>query len=141
MVGIYGTKMYRIFISHAWEYNDEYYRLINMLDKALYFTYINYSVPEHDPIRIRPSDQLGLEQALYDQIRPTHIVLILSGMYVNYRKWIQKEIDIALELRKPIIGIIPWGQERILVEVQSIANEMVGWSTLSIVDTIRRNAL
>ena len=62
-------------------------------------------------------------------------------MYVNHRKWIQEEIDIAQSYSKPIIGVIPWGQERVPIEVQKIAEEMVGWQTSSIVDAIRRWSL
>jgi len=36
--------MYDIFISHAWTYNDEYYKLENMLEEAPYFNWRNYSV-------------------------------------------------------------------------------------------------
>ena len=98
-------------------------------------------MPEHDPIHTGPYGQVELEQALYEQIRPSQVVLILSGMYVVFREWIQKEIDIALELRKPIIGVIPWGSERTPLVVQDVADEMVGWNTSSIVDAIRRSAL
>lgn len=141
MLDIFRPKSHRIFISHAWKYNDEYYRLIDLLNKVPYFTYENYSVPEHDPIHTGLNNQLELEQALFDQIRPTQVVLILSGMYVVFREWIQREIDIASQLRKPIIGIIPWGQQKIPIEVQEISQEMVGWNTSSIVGAIRRNAL
>jgi hypothetical protein len=132
-------KTYRIFISHAWEYDDEYYRLLRMLDEAPNFYYHNYSVPEHDPLHTRTDRQL--EQALYDQIKPTHIVIILAGMYVSYRYWIQKEIDIALEMDKPIIGIVPWGSKKVPQAVQDAADEIVGWRTDSIVRAIRENAL
>jgi len=132
-------KIYRIFVSHAWEYNDEYYRLLRLLDAASYFSYSNYSVPGHDPLHTRTNREL--EQALYDQIRPTHIVVVLAGMYVSYRYWIQKEIDIALEMGKPILGIMPWGSLRIPQAVQDAADEIVGWSTSSIVTAIRENAL
>ena len=30
-------KTYDLFISHAWEYNSEYYRLINLLNEAQLF--------------------------------------------------------------------------------------------------------
>jgi len=62
-------------------------------------------------------------------------------MYVSYRYWIQKEIDIALEMGKPILGIMPWGSLRIPQAVQDAADEIVGWSTSSIVTAIRENAL
>ena len=42
-------KTYRLFISHAWQYHDDYYRLVEMLNAANNFRWYNYSVPEHDP--------------------------------------------------------------------------------------------
>ena len=54
----------RIFISHAWKYNEEYYRLIDYLNDASEFQYANYSVPEHDP------KEGDIEEALRRQIRP-----------------------------------------------------------------------
>jgi len=51
-------KTYRIFISHAWKYNADYYRLVKMLKNAIYFSWQNYSVPEHDPVKIKFKKQL-----------------------------------------------------------------------------------
>jgi len=132
-------KTYRIFISHAWTYNESYHRLVKMLNEASYFKWQNYSVPQHDPLGAGTDREL--EKALHDQIGPTHIVIILSGMYVAYRKWIQKEIDIASGMGKPIIGVRPWGQERVPQAVQDAAREMVGWNTSSIINVIRKHAL
>lgn len=134
-----GLKTYRVFISHAWTYNEDYYRLEGTLDKAPYLNWQNYSVPEHDTLA--PALDTELEKALRRQISPTNIVIILSGMYAAYHKWIQKKIDIAIEMSKPIIGIKPWGQERIPQTVQDVGNEIVGWNTSSIVSTFRRHAL
>ena len=82
-----------------------------------------------------------LMAALDRQIRPVNVVLIISGMYVNYRDWIQYEIEVAQSYSKPIIGIRPWGSQRVPVAVQSAATEMVGWNTSSIVAAIRRNSI
>lgn len=128
-------KVYRGFISHAWDYNAEYYRLEKMLREAPNFDWANYSVPEHDALDT--TTDARLEEGLKNQIRPTNHVLILAGMYVNRRKWIQKEIEIAQEMGKTIIGINPWGQERIPKEVQDAAIVMVGWNTSTIVQAIR----
>lgn len=76
--------------------------------------------------------------ALYDQIRPTNIVVVLAGMYVAHRKWIQREIDLAQELHKPILGVHPWGSQMTPAEVQRSAICVVGWNTNSIVDALRR---
>ena len=132
-------KTYDMFISHAWRYNDEYYRLVNLLRSAIYFRWRNYSVPEHDPLDAYSTPRL--KAALDRQIRPVNAVLIVSGMYVNYREWIQYEIEVAQKYNKPIIGIRPWGAERIPIEVQLSAKIMVGWNTGSIVDAVRKYAI
>lgn len=132
-------RFYRLFISHAWIHNDDYYKLVNMLNNANNFSWHNYSVPEHDALPVKTNKQL--DEGLVLQIRPTQAVIIISGMYTAYRQWIQREIEIAQEMNKPIIGIKPWGNERIPLSVQNAAYEMVGWNTNSIVDAIRRHSL
>jgi hypothetical protein len=128
---------YKVFISHAWQYNEDYYRLIQMLDSAPRFSYSNYSVPEHDPFeRMTPGK---LEEKLKDQMVFVDIALFLCGMYANHSDWIQYELDHASSKGIPIVGIIPWGQERTPKAVQDAAVEMVGWNTNSIVDAVRRN--
>lgn len=136
-------KTYGLFVSHAWTYNAEYYRLVGMLDNAPNFYWRNYSVPEHDPI-INPSTQVGQGKLLAEldkQVRPVNCVLIVSGMYAAYSGWIQAEIKIAEGYSKPIVGIRPWGQERVPQAVSDPALEMVGWNTDSIVAAIRRNSI
>jgi hypothetical protein len=127
---------YRIFISHAWSYNDAYYRLINYLDAAPNFSYMNYSVPEHD--RVTGGNQLS--ENIRNQIRPVQVVIILGGLYVTYSNWIQFEIDFANSLRKPILGVRPWGSQIMPSAVTQSSHEIVGWNTTSIIDAIRRLA-
>ena len=57
-------------------------------------------------------------------------------MYVNYSKWIQKEIDGAEEKKKPILGVTPWGQQRVSRIVASAADRLVGWQKKSVVGGI-----
>ncbi len=129
-------KNYRIFISHAWRYDDDYRRMENLLKAASLFEYSSHSVPRHDPLK--GGSDIELEEQLRNQISGTNAVLILAGMYVNYSKWIQTEIDIAKAMDKPIIGIEPWGSTRIPVQVQSVAKEMICWNTSSVVSAIRK---
>ena len=107
-----------------------------MLKNAKRFEYRNYSVPKYDPLHAKNKKQLVKE--LRDQIRPANAVLIICGMYVKHREWIQKEIDIAREMKKPIIGISPHGAERIPQEIQDIA-PIISWRTVKIVDAIRHS--
>ncbi|MBO8183089.1 MAG: TIR domain-containing protein [Archaeoglobus sp.] len=136
-------RIYNLFISHSWSYSYEYNRLVNLLNNAPYFRWRNYSSPKHDPA-IDPTTRVGREKLikeLANQIKPASCVLILSGLYVSYSYWIQREIDLALYYSKPIIGVVPLGGERMPSRVRGVADEIVGWRTQSIVDAIRRHSL
>lgn len=130
-------RSYKVFISHAWAYNESYYRLVEYLNAAPNFRWENLSVPKHDPIET--AEQLTYR--LNAQMRPANVFLILGGMYVSHSEWIQYEINFARRIGRPIIGIRPWGSERIPDAVQRGADEIVGWNTDSIVSAIRYHAL
>ena len=134
-------KTYDLFLSHMWRsaQNSEYYRLVRLLNSAPNFHWRNYSVPEHDPLGTQSDAQL--RRALSRQISPVNCFLIIAGMYVNYRDWIQEELDIAAAYQKPVVAISPMGQQRTPAAVQTAANEIVGWRTASVVDAVRRWSL
>lgn len=132
--------MYNLFISHSWTYNDTYEGLTKLLDNASYFSYKNYSVPKDDPIHNANNDR-ELYNAIEEQIRHASVVLILAGVYSSYSKWINKEIEIAQNLDKPILAIEPLGSERISVKVKNSADRIVKWNTDSIVNAIREISL
>lgn len=130
-------KIYGLFISHAWDRHEEYERLVAMLDSASNFSWRNFSVPRTDPL---PGGRT-LASQLQAQIRPVNAALILAGMFVNHRDWILKEIELAQWYSKPIIGIVPWGNQRIPVQLEEAAVAMVRWNTDSIVAAIRSYAI
>ena len=133
-------KTYRVFISHAWDYGGEYERLCNLLDNAPLFTWVNYSVPEDSPIH-NAKTKKAIKDGLTNHIKPSQIEIVLGGMYGAYSDWMQTEMDIAVGFNKPILGIVPYGGERVPTAVQDAADEMVNWSTASIVSAIRSLAL
>jgi len=135
-------KRYGLFISHAWEYGEEYNRIVKMLKEAPYFSFKDFSCPRENPA-VDPRKHYPiakLTEELKYQICPVNCVIILSGMYVAYSDWIQREIDIALSMGKPIVGVYPWGHERLPHAVSDVADEVVRWNTSSIVGAIRRNS-
>lgn len=132
-------RAYRLFISHSWRYSERYMRMVEFLNAAPNFVWYNYSVPES---KAYPAmRRAALEDELRDQIRPAQVVIILGGMYINHSDWLQFEIDFSKALRKPIIGIYPWGGQRMPLAVQSAASELVNWNTASIVSAVRRWAM
>ena len=132
-------KTYNLFISHSWAYTDSYEKLVNLLDNKPYFDYRNYSVPKDDPVHTYGTDY-ELYEAIKRQMSPTHVIVILAGIYATYSKWINNEIKIAqteFQTPKPILAIEPWGSERTSTVVKKAADKVVKWNTESIVSAIR----
>jgi len=136
-------KTYNLFMGHTWTYSADYHRLVDLINAVPNFKWRNYSVPRHDPA-VDPNTDAGrrtLIREMDQQIRPVSCVIIIAGMYAAHRYWIQKEIEIAQGYGKPIVGVVPRGQERTPKVVQDAAVEMVRWTTASIVGAIRRHSL
>lgn len=132
-------RQYHVFISHSWSYPSPYETVKGWLNSASNFAWSDYSVPFYDPLDANTDRKL--KQEIRQQISSCSCVVILSGMYVSYSKWINYEIDTAIAMGKPIIGVKPWGQGRIPVKVSENATVMVGWNSNSVVQAIRDYSL
>ena len=62
-------------------------------------------------------------------------------MYAKYSRWIDYEIDTAISTGKPIIGLIPWGQERIPLKIRENADVMIGWNSSPLIQAVRDHAI
>ena len=135
------THQIHVFISHSWAYSDHYATLYDWIfgNRWRYgqasLAFRDYSVPKDDPIHDASSDK-ELRAAIYRKIARSHMVVIPTGMYVNYSKWIKKEISGASEKNKPILGVNPWGQLRTSSVVAQAADQTVGWNKKSVVGAI-----
>lgn len=132
-------RNYHIFISHSWDYSYHYETIKNWLTNAPYFTWTNYSVPITNPLDVNSTREL--KQKLYNRISNSSCVIILSAMYAKYSRWIDFEIDTAVAMDKPIIGIRPWGQERVPIKIQDNAAIMIGWNSAPLVQAVRDHAI
>ena len=117
--------IYKIFISHIGEDEEEYSTFIQKLSSAHDFEYENCGILED------MSDK-GLE----GQIKPVGVVIILSGLYNKYKSIIKKQLDISRDLDKSVIVIRPYGMEDVPPELEEIAEDIVGWNAACIADSI-----
>lgn len=127
---------YDLFISHSWEYDDDYERLVDLLDEKNHFSYRNYSVPEKEKVEGK-SDQALRRHIKNKQIQPASVVIVLAGMYSEHSDWIGKEVRDAKDLGKPVLGVEPWGSQRTPNYINQRADEVVGWNKHTIVRAIR----
>ena len=104
---------YRIFISHAWAYQDTYWSIRAMLDRAkasyFHFDYVDYSIPDHNPILSAKGTLLTgprlLAKAIQTRIDQSSVVLVPARMFVNHSDWVSKEIDYAVAKRYRVIAV------------------------------------
>ena len=132
-------RHYHIFISHSWDYNDHYETVKKRLTEAPYFTWTNYSVPVSHPLDVDSTREL--KQKLCNRISNSSCIIILSAMYAEYSRWIDFEIDTAVTMGKTIIGIRPWGQERVPIKIQENAKIMIGWNSAPLIQANREYAI
>jgi MTH538 TIR-like domain (DUF1863) len=125
-----------IFISHAWNYDSHYWSLVDWFNNEPNFIWSNCSVPNHDALPDKTS--IGLSKGMTRQICLAQVVIIVAGMYAAHSDWIDYEIDEALRMNKAIIGVQPWGQQRLPQRVQNAAKVMVGWNRASVIDAVRQ---
>lgn len=109
--------------------------MVELLNDQPRFNWDNYSVPEDDSLDTSDDDELW--DALREQIKPVSVVIILGGMYAAHSTWIRREMIIAETREKPILGVKPWGNERMPSKVKEKADSVVGWQGSSVVEAIR----
>ena len=129
------SKIYRLFVSHSWNYSDNYNKVIDFIRKQKIVFY-NHSVPKNDPINTNGTD-LQLKNAIEAKMKGTSCIILLAGLYARYSKWINKEIEIAQLYNKPIIAIEHWGSERTSEVIKKKANRIVKWNGSLIASAIR----
>lgn len=126
---------YHIFISHAWKYDNDYKTIEQWIKN--YFTtsgYSNYSVPKENPLH--SGNTYALQQDLTEQISHANCVIIIGGMYGAYSDWMDYEISEAKRMKKYIILVRPWGQQRVPQNAVDAADIIVGWNSASVIDAI-----
>lgn len=133
------SKKYNIFISHSWNYDKHYQKIVDMLEKEG-LDFKDYSVPKDDPLNTDGTDD-DLYEAIKRKISPCSVVIIMAGVYSSYSKWIDKEIKISKEefaSEKKIIAVEPWASLKTSQKVKDNADEIVKWQAKSIVNAIKR---
>ncbi len=128
-------RVYKLFISHAWHRSEHYRKVVQWLDEAPNFQWENVSVPKDDPV-----DDDELEKELRDKMRDVDAFVILSGMYAAHSDVIEFELKWARIMGRPIIGLKPWGNERVPAAIEKAADEIVNWNSASLVTAIRFHA-
>ncbi len=129
------AREHKIFISHSWRYSEDLIKLRELLFNRGYFNVTFQEASQDEPIN--SDNALYIKKVLKNRIIESDIVLAIAGVYASYSDWIDWELSTAYKMSKPILGVIPWGQERISSTVQKYSKKNVRWNTESIIQAIR----
>ena len=120
------SEFYDLFISQLSESTYEYDKFIGKLKSSEGFKYENHSIPGKTK-----------KEELREQMKPVDVVVLLSGFYSADKDLVQRILDTAKELDKPIVIIRPYGMENVPGRIEEAASEVVGWNAMCIIDSIR----
>ena len=132
-----------VFISHSWSYSEHYDRLSEWLFRTMWtvgrraIQFRDTSVPKDNPIQYAPN-AADLEAAINERIVASDVLVIPTGMYASYSKWIGKEIAGAQIFQRPIVAVDLWGSQRSSSVVIQAADEVVGWNKNSVIAAVWR---
>jgi hypothetical protein len=118
-------KVYKLFISHLNQDDEEYDLFLSKLEAAYDFKWEDTAVKGSTT----PDD-------LIKQVEPADVVIILSGLISKDKKLLTMMIDAASKLEKPIVVVRPYGMETVPLNLEEMAADVVGWNTPCIVDAI-----
>ncbi|WP_217420010.1 TIR domain-containing protein [Komagataeibacter oboediens] len=130
-----------VFISHSWNYSHQYDTIAEWIFQRTWrfgqatADFRNYSVPRSDPILNATNDR-QLKEAIYRHIARAHVIVIPTGMYTHYSKWIGKEIEGARLYSKPILAVNLRGATRTSSIVGRAASGFCAWNSNSVVNAI-----
>ena len=128
----------RLFVSHLFTPEDEYYRVFEYLESSKNFFYRNLGAPEKTPARF---DRESLKEALRQQMGDAEVVLLLSALHKIDPVLIEFQGLYAQAGDKPVIVVEPFGTgETVPARLRELADEVVPWNEREMSDAIRRQA-
>jgi len=128
----------KVFVSHAFEPADDYFRVFEYLESSHNFYYRNCSDPERTP---KDHTVEGMKEELRRQISQAEVVIVPSSLYGKHRELIDFQLNCAKGLDKPVIVLETFGvKQKLPVQLEALGDEIVEWNERTIADAIRRQA-
>ena len=87
----------RLFVTHAWEENDDYTRVFEYLEASGTFYYVNSSQPQAK----RPIDKESQREDLRRQIAPCEVIVVLPAVYRIAPELVLFQMNFAKSADKP----------------------------------------
>ncbi len=134
---------YPVFLSHSWAEQDGTERITSLMEtyrlKTEGFGYEYYSVSKDDPVQFLPSKK-ALTAAIETQMRSCSCLVVLAGVFEEFKRWISLELDAAKKLDIPVILVEAVNSKHTSHKERRAAAEIVKWDAIQLGDAIVRHA-
>ena len=128
----------KLFVSHAWEEDDDYLRVFEYLESDPNFYYQNFGTPDRYPAS---GDKEALREDLRKQIGPVEIVIVISSLARKHSDLLLFQMNFANASDKPVVVMETYGvKQPIPKPIRDLADEVIDWDKRSLIDAIRRQA-
>lgn len=128
----------KLFVAHAWEDSDDYFRVFEYLESDSNFYYQNFSTPDKPPAA---GDRETQREDMRRQIAPAEAVIVPCGLYRQHSEMVLFQMNFAKSANKPVIVMRAYGvKEPIPKAIGDLADETVDWDKRSLIDAIKRQA-
>lgn len=126
----------RVFVSHVFQASDDYLRIFEYLESSHNFYYVNCSAPDRSP-----AQREQMKEEWRQQIGKAEVIIIPSALYRGNEEWIDFQLNCAKGLDKPVIVLETFGtRQKLPVQLEALADEVIDWDERALVDAIRRQA-
>ncbi len=123
-----------VFISHCWDYTDDYEKIKEWVDNIPRYNISDYSISAEKKLNLTGQ---ALANAIADRISHCSVFIVPTAIYSSYSDWVNFEIRTAVSMKKPILGVNPWAQQHYSQIVTTYADKIVGWQEKSVQDGVR----
>ena len=125
----------KVFISHCWNYSDDYDTLKEWANNTPRVTIYDYSISADKKLIGLTDSQL--KDAITERIRQCSVFIVPTAVYSSCSDWVTFEINTAVSMNKPILGVNPWAQKHYSQIVKTNADKTVGWQEKSVQSAIK----
>jgi len=128
----------RIFVTHCFSQNDDYFRVFEFLESSPNFFYKNVSNPDAVPAA---GGLEALKEELRNQIQLAEIIIVLASVLEQNRDLFTFQLNAAQANDKPIIALERYGLVGDLpAEIKDRCNAVAPWNERMMIDMILREA-
>lgn len=120
------NKIYKIFITRGEDKENEYGQFTEKLYSKTDFLWKETMIGADD-----------FEQVPAHFFEDIDVIILLAGIYTANKEKIDSIVKSALKHKIPMVLVRPYGMEEVPLNLEEVANGLVGWNANCIVDTIK----